>query len=113
MFLIDGLSISFSCRSIFKLSYHPSEFLGVIATADCDSHFFSTLPTSFGGQAKLIIYDLHTLHNRFYFHDSVVPSLTSAQSILHVSNLLSYTILFKKSYFFSITILYSLLIILE
>lgn len=63
-----------------------SQFLGVIATADCDAHFFSTLPTSFGGQAKLIIYDLHTLHNRFYFHDSVVPSLTSAQSILQVSN---------------------------
>jgi len=55
---------------------------GVIATADCDAHFFSTLPTSFGGQVKLIIYDLHTLHNRFYFHDSVVPALTSAQSIL-------------------------------
>jgi len=55
---------------------------GVIATADTDAHFFNTLPGSFGGGIKLIIYDLHTLHNRFYFNNSIIPYLTSAQGIL-------------------------------
>jgi len=55
---------------------------GVIATADVDAHFFSTMPAVRGGPIKLIIYDLHTLHNRFYFRDSTLAKLVSAVPLL-------------------------------
>jgi len=55
---------------------------GVIATADVDAHFFSTMPPVRGGPIKLIIYDLHTLQNRFYFRDSSLVKLLSAVPLL-------------------------------
>jgi len=55
---------------------------GVIATADVDAHFFSTMPAIRGGPIKLIIYDLHTLQNRFYFRDSALAKLVSAVPLL-------------------------------
>jgi len=55
---------------------------GVIATADVDAHFFSSMPKVGGGPIKIIIYDLHTLHNRFYFHDSALAKMTSAVPLL-------------------------------
>eukprot|EP01125_Pyxidicula_operculata_P001977 TRINITY_DN11963_c0_g1_i1.p1 TRINITY_DN11963_c0_g1~~TRINITY_DN11963_c0_g1_i1.p1 ORF type:complete len:337 (+),score=51.03 TRINITY_DN11963_c0_g1_i1:99-1013(+) len=51
---------------------------GTIATADVDAHFFSTMPRVAGGPIKLIIVDLHTLQNRFYFHDSALAKLITA-----------------------------------
>ena len=59
---------------------------GVIATADVDAHFFSTMPAIQGGPIKLIIYDLHTLQNRFYFRDSALASLVSAVPLLKVKS---------------------------
>lgn len=56
--------------------------LGVIATADVDAHFFSKMPAIQGGPIKLIIYDLHTLQNRFYFRDSTLAKLVSAVPLL-------------------------------
>jgi len=55
---------------------------GVIATADVDAHFFSSLPRIAGGPVKLVVYDLHTLHNRFYFHDSTLVKMTSAVPLI-------------------------------
>jgi len=55
---------------------------GVIATADVDAHFFSTMPSVRGGPIKLVIYDLHTLQNRFYFRDSTLAKLVSAVPLL-------------------------------
>src|SRR5690606_35562509 len=43
---------------------------GVIATANVDAHFWRHLPRLESGRKTLrIIYDHHTLHNRFYFTD--------------------------------------------
>lgn len=46
---------------------------GFLATADCDAHIFNTLPM----QNKLIMYDLHTLQNRFFYRQNCRPHLSS------------------------------------
>lgn len=46
---------------------------GFLATADCDAHFFNTMPMP----VKLIMYDLHTLQHRFFFNQSCRPHLSS------------------------------------
>jgi len=57
---------------------------GVIATADVDAHFFSTMPAVQGGPIKLYLYDLHTLQNRFYYRDSALVKIVSAVPLLKV-----------------------------
>jgi hypothetical protein len=42
---------------------------------------FSSLP-SCGKPARLMIYDIHALQERFYFHGSIIPSLHSALPLL-------------------------------
>jgi len=49
---------------------------GLVATANTYAMLFSSLP-SCGKPTKLVIYDIHTLQNRFFFHNSCVPSLQS------------------------------------
>lgn len=56
---------------------------GVIATANVDAHFWRHLPRLESGRKTVrIIYDHHTLHNRFYFTDGTTSHrLRSAMPI--------------------------------
>ncbi len=54
---------------------------GRVATANTFCMLLSSLP-SIGSPARIMIYDIHTLQNRFYFHSSTVPSLHSAVPVL-------------------------------
>jgi ribose-phosphate pyrophosphokinase len=47
---------------------------GEVATAHTYAQLFSSLP-SCGRPTRLIVYDLHTLQNRFYLHGNTVASL--------------------------------------
>jgi len=51
---------------------------GQIATAMTLARLFSCIPLSTFGPARIVIYDIHALQERFYFGDSVVPILSSA-----------------------------------
>lgn len=57
------------------------DFEGTVATANTYSMLFSNLP-SIGRPIRIMIYDIHTLQNRFYFHSSTVPSLHSSIPLL-------------------------------
>lgn len=54
---------------------------GQIAMADVDSWMLSSLP-SIGSPVEFIIYDLHTLQNRFYLHDGAVAEMATGMNIL-------------------------------
>jgi phosphoribosylpyrophosphate synthetase len=54
---------------------------GQVATAATFAHMFSSLP-SCGRPTRLMVYDLHTLQNRFYLHGNAVASLQTAIPIL-------------------------------
>ena len=54
---------------------------GHVATANTYSMLLSNLP-SVGKPTRIMLYDLHTLQNRFYFHSSTVPSLHTAIPLL-------------------------------
>ena len=54
---------------------------GRVAAANTYSILFSSLP-SIGRPIRLMIYDIHALQNRFYFHSSCLPSLHSAVPLL-------------------------------
>ncbi len=56
---------------------------GKVAAANTYSILFSSLP-SIGRPIRLMIYDIHALQNRFYFHSSCLPSLHSAIPLLFV-----------------------------
>ncbi len=54
---------------------------GIVATANTYGILLSSLPLA-GKPSRLMIYDIHALQNRFYFRDSVIPSLHSAIPLL-------------------------------
>lgn len=54
---------------------------GKVATANTYSMLLSNLP-SVGRPNRLMLYDIHTLQNRFYFHSSTIPSLHSSVPLL-------------------------------
>jgi len=54
---------------------------GTVATAATYAHMFSSLP-SCGRPTRLMVYDLHTLQNRFYLHGNAVASLQTAIPLL-------------------------------
>ena len=54
---------------------------GVIATANCVSQLFSGLP-SCGKPIRLMIYDIHTLQNRFYFSHGCIANLVTTVPLL-------------------------------
>mmetsp|Transcript_28957 Transcript_28957/g.48867 ORF Transcript_28957/g.48867 Transcript_28957/m.48867 type:complete len:340 (-) Transcript_28957:168-1187(-) len=54
---------------------------GKVATASTYATILSSLP-SCGTPARLMIYDIHALQERFYFHQNVVPSLHSGLPLL-------------------------------
>jgi len=69
---------------IIVLPYFPTGTMervdeeGQIATAMTFARLLSAIPLAVGGPARLIIYDIHALQERFYFGDSVIPLLVSA-----------------------------------
>ena len=54
---------------------------GQVATANTYAQMFSNLP-SCGKPTRLIVYDLHTLQNRFYLHGNAVASLQTTIPLL-------------------------------
>ena len=54
---------------------------GEVATAATYAQLFSSLP-SCGKPTRLMIYDLHTLQNRFYLHGSTIASLHTTVPLL-------------------------------
>lgn len=54
---------------------------GEVATANTYAQMFSNLP-SCGRPSRLIVYDLHTLQNRFYLHGNAVASLQTTIPLL-------------------------------
>jgi phosphoribosylpyrophosphate synthetase len=69
---------------IIVLPYFPTGTMerideeGQIATAMTFARLLSSIPITISGPSKLIIYDIHTLQNRFYFGDTIIPLLVSA-----------------------------------
>lgn len=60
---------------------------GQIATAATFCRILSSVPLAANGPAKIVIFDIHALAERFYFGDSIVPVLLSATPlIVHVLN---------------------------
>lgn len=57
------------------------EVEGRVATANTYATFISNLP-SIGRPIRIMIYDIHALQNRFYFHGSVTPSLHTSTPLL-------------------------------
>jgi phosphoribosylpyrophosphate synthetase len=54
---------------------------GKVATANTYAQLFSHLP-SCGKPTRLMVYDLHTLQNRFYLHGNTLPSLQTSIPLL-------------------------------
>jgi ribose-phosphate pyrophosphokinase len=54
---------------------------GQVATAATFAHMFSSLPNC-GRPTRLMVYDLHTLQNRFYLNGNAVASLHTAIPLL-------------------------------
>ncbi len=54
---------------------------GKVATANTYSSLLSSLPNT-GQPARLMIYDIHALQERFYFHGSTLPSLHTTVPLL-------------------------------
>lgn len=67
-------SAAFGCTDTGTMERVEKE--GIVATANTYAMLFSSLP-SCGKPTKLVIYDIHTLQNRFFFHNSCVASLQS------------------------------------
>lgn len=54
---------------------------GEVATANTYAQLFSSLPNC-GQPTRLIVYDLHTLQNRFYLHGNCIASLHTTIPVL-------------------------------
>ena len=46
------------------------------------ARILSACPPTVCGPVRLVIFDIHTLQNRFYFGDSVIPCLLTALPLL-------------------------------
>ena len=70
------------------LSYWPTgtmervEHEGQVATAMSLSRMMSACPVTMHGPVRLVIFDIHTLQNRFYFGDTILPCLLTAMPLL-------------------------------
>lgn len=85
--VLTMLSESFPKDLTILLPFYPTATMervakeGVCATANTTARFFSGLPKS-GRPARLMVYDLHTLQNRFYLAGSTLASLHTAVPLL-------------------------------
>lgn len=80
---------SFIASLTIVLPFYPTGTMervireGEVATAATYAQLFSSLP-SCGRPTRLIVYDLHTLQNRFYLHGNCIASLhTTIPVLLH------------------------------
>jgi len=92
--IFHQISILYSFSKYFILSltvilpYFPTGTMervdteGQIATANSLSRILSAIPNTGLGPAKIVIFDIHALQERFYFTDCVIPVLQSAIPIL-------------------------------
>lgn len=92
--LLDQLSLLYAiprygCRSLtVLLPFFPTGTMervdreGEVATAATLSRMLSATPMTPGGPARFLIFDIHALQIRFYFHDSIMPVLLSAMPLL-------------------------------
>ena len=55
---------------------------GQVATAMSLSRMFNACPVTIHGPVRLVIFDIHTLQNRFYFGDTILPCLLTAMPLL-------------------------------
>jgi len=55
---------------------------GQVATAMSLARLFSQVPLTPRGPARLVIYDIHALQERFYFGNNVIPVLQKACPLL-------------------------------
>jgi ribose-phosphate pyrophosphokinase len=78
---------SFITSLTVVLPYYPTGTMervtheGTVPTAHTYAHLFSHLP-SCGKPTRLMVYDLHTLQNRFYIHNNAIASLHTAIPLL-------------------------------
>ena len=78
-----GLCESFIHSLTVLLPYYPTATMervtneGTIATANTMAKLFSHLPST-GKPTRLMVYDIHTLQNRFFFDGSTYPQLCTA-----------------------------------
>jgi phosphoribosylpyrophosphate synthetase len=69
------------------LPYYPTGTMervtreGQVATANTYAQLFSNLPSA-GRPTRVMVYDLHTLQNRFYLHGNSIASLQTAIPVL-------------------------------
>jgi len=77
--LIESLTIVLPYYPVGTMERVTRE--GKVATAATHAHMFSSLP-SCGRPTRLMVYDLHTLQNRFYLHGNAVASLQTAIPLL-------------------------------
>jgi len=75
----------YCCASLtILLPYYPTGTMervdneGQIATASTMAKMLSGIPPTAEGPAKLVIYDIHALQERFFFGEGVVPVLDTA-----------------------------------
>jgi ribose-phosphate pyrophosphokinase len=55
---------------------------GQVVTAKTLATMLSQIPLASRGPAQIIIFDIHSLQERFYFSDQVIPRLLTAMSLL-------------------------------
>jgi ribose-phosphate pyrophosphokinase len=76
---IESLTVVLPYSPVGTMERVVSE--GIVATAATYAHMFSSLPNC-GKPTRLMVYDLHTLQNRFYLHGNSVASLQTAIPLL-------------------------------
>lgn len=76
---IESLTVVLPYSPVGTMERVVSE--GQVATAATYAHMFSSLPNC-GKPTRLMVYDLHTLQNRFYLSGSAVASLQTAIPLL-------------------------------
>ncbi|MBT6690890.1 MAG: ribose-phosphate diphosphokinase [Chloroflexi bacterium] len=55
---------------------------GEICTAKTLARMFSATPLSMHGPARLVMFDIHALQERFYFEDTIIPQMATAIPLL-------------------------------
>jgi len=85
--VLTMLSESFCDTMTILLPFYPTGTMervtkeGTVATANTMAKMFSHLP-DIGRPARLMVYDMHTLQNRFYYSDNCLADLRSAFPLL-------------------------------
>jgi len=76
---IDSLTVVLPYSPVGTMERVTKE--GTVATASTYAHLFSSLPNC-GSPTRLMVYDLHTLQNRFYLHNNAIASLQTTIPLL-------------------------------